>query len=108
MLIYGGVLMPMVRQLKEDYSPVVQPWYAGDAGSTSHFDAIEAFFKDLVKIGPDFGYFPEPSKSILIDRSRNIESGRLFFNEQRRRGFQITTGHRYLGGFISEMEKGDE
>jgi len=109
MKIYGGVLVPMVRQLKECYSPVVQPWYAGDAGSTSHFDAIEAFFKDLVKIGPDFGYFPEPSKSILlIVRSRNLLAARVFFNAQRRRGFQITTGHRYLGGFIGEVEKRDE
>ena len=102
MLIYDGGLMPMVRQLKEVHPHAVQPWYADDAGSADHFDEIEAFFKDLAKIGPDFGYFPGPSKGILIVRSRNLQSGRLFFNEQRRRGFQI------IMGFVGKMEKRDE
>jgi len=74
MMIYGGALLPMVRVLKEDRPPIVQPWYADDASSTDHFDEIEAFFKDLAKIGSDFGYFPEPSKSVLIVRSPNLLS----------------------------------
>ena len=39
------------------------------AGSAGHFDEIEAFFKELAKFRPDFGYLPEPSKSVLIVRS---------------------------------------
>ena len=123
MLIYSIGIMPLVRQLKVYHPPVdippvviipppvgrpppvVNTWYADDTGAAGKYDAIEKFFKDLERIDPDFGYFPEPSKSILIVRSRNLQSGRLFFNEQRRRGFQITTGYRYLGGFIGEVKK---
>ena len=108
MIIYGGAMMPVVRDLKEDHPPIVQPWYADDADSAGDFDEIEAFFKDLAKIGPDFGYFPEPSKSVLIVRSPNLLAVQVFFNEQHCRGFLITTGHRYLGGFIGELNKRDE
>jgi len=80
-------------------------WYADDIGAAGKYDAIEKFFKDLERIGPDFDYFPEPSKSILIVSSQNLQSGRLFFNEQRREGFQITTGHRYFDGFIRKKRR---
>lgn len=73
--------MYMVRDHKESYPRCVQPWYADDAGSTGHFDEIEAFFEDLVKFGPDFGCFPEPSKSVLVVRSSNLQRARSFLNE---------------------------
>ena len=82
--------------------------YADDTGSAGHFGEIEVFFKDLAKIGPDFGYFPEPSKSVLIVRYPNLLAALVFFNDQCRRGFQITTGHRYIGIFIGEVKKRDE
>ena len=65
----------------------VQHWYDDDAGSVGDFDGIELFFEDLVKIGPDFGYFPEPSKSVLIVCSPNLLRSCSFFNELRRREF---------------------
>jgi hypothetical protein len=43
-----------------------QPWYADDAGARAKFDEIERFFRRLCEIGPLFGYYPEPTKSILI------------------------------------------
>ena len=57
--------MPMCRRLKESHPRCVQRWYTDDSGSVGHFDEIEAFFEDLIKIGLDFGYFPEQSKSVL-------------------------------------------
>ena len=97
--VYATTMLPLGRKLKlvdppppvdipppvRIPPPIVNTWYADDTAAAGKYDAIEKFFKELVRIGPDFGYFPEPSKSILIVRSRNLRSDRLFFNERRRR-----------------------
>jgi hypothetical protein len=78
---------------------VEQPWYADDAGAGAKFDEMECFFRRLCEIGPLFGYYPEPTKSILIVRQHNLEKARLRFP-----AFRVKTGNRYLGGFIGEDE----
>jgi hypothetical protein len=75
------------------------PWYADDADAGAKFDKIERFFRRLCEIGPLFGYYPEPTKSILIVRQHNLEEARL-----RLSAFRVKTGNRYLGGFIGEEE----
>jgi hypothetical protein len=52
---------------------VEQPWYADDAGMGGHFSKIRRFFHKLQEIGPSFGYYPEPSKSILVVPQHNLD-----------------------------------
>ena len=54
--------------------------------------------------GPSRGYYPEPTKSILVVAPRNVAREQEFFCGM---GIKMVTEHRYLGGFIgdSEMEK---
>ena len=63
--------MPLIRQLKLEFPAVKQPWYADDAGAGGSFIDLRKFFLRLQEIGPAFGYFPEPTKSILIVRAHN-------------------------------------
>ena len=77
MFAYGIGMMPLMRQLKAKFPQVEQPWYADDAGADAKFDEIERFFRRLCEIGPLFGYYPEPTKSILIVRQHNLEEARL-------------------------------
>lgn len=87
--------MPLIRLLKVEFPAVEQPWYADDAGaSCENFAEICRFFHKLEKIGPHFGYFLEPSKSILVVRQHNLEAAKLAFLDF---GFKVTTGSRYLG-----------
>jgi hypothetical protein len=59
-------------------------------------------FIRLQQIGPNFGYFPELSKSVLVVPQRNlVEAAKLAFTDL---GFEDTTGHRYLGGFLGEKD----
>jgi hypothetical protein len=44
----------------------VQTWYADDAGAAGKFNAIKQQFAKLQEFGKHFGYYPEPTKSILI------------------------------------------
>jgi hypothetical protein len=72
MVAFGLGLMPLIRCLKEELPTVHQPcWYADNAADASSFSKIREFMNFLEKHGPSYGYFPEPSKSILIVTPEN-------------------------------------
>ncbi len=100
MFCYGLGIMPLIRQLKQEFPAVKQPWYADDAGAGGSFTDLRKFFLRLQEIGPAFGYFPEPTKSILIVRAHNRHEARSCFKDLR---FQVETGSRYLGGYIGSQ-----
>jgi hypothetical protein len=102
MFAYGLGILPLIHKLKAEFTNVNQPWYADDAGAGGNFCSIQYFFECLQEIGPGFGYFPEPSKSILVVRKHNLDKAKSAFADQK---FQITTGgNRYLRGFIGKEE----
>jgi hypothetical protein len=72
MFAYGIGIMSLIHQLKAEFPQVEQPWYVDDTGAGAKFDEIERFFRRLCEIGPLFGYYPEPTKSILIVRQHNL------------------------------------
>jgi hypothetical protein len=98
-LAYGVGILPLIHILKLEFLALEQPWYADDAGVTGKFDDIRCLFVKLQEIGLDFGYFPEPSKSILIVPELNVARAEISLEGLE---FQITTGSRSLGGFIGE------
>ena len=49
--------------------------------------------------GPAREYFPEPKKSILVVKPQLVEAAKLRFEPL---GFEISTGARYLGGFLGD------
>ena len=57
--------------------------------------------RDLQVWGPSRGYYPEPTKSILVVAPGNVSRAEEHF-----RGFRIkvVTGHRYLEGYIGDKE----
>ena len=83
----------------------LQVWYADDAHAHSRWQKIKDLFQTLQIIGPAYGYFPEPTKSILIVAPHRVEAANEFFAEFK---FEVTTGCRYLGGFLGEKSKQDE
>ena len=54
--------------------------------------------------GPKCGYFPEPSKSILVVQPHNVATAEKAFAEL---DFTVVTGSRYLGGFMGEASEQD-
>jgi hypothetical protein len=77
MFAYGMGILPLIRQLKAEFPQVEQPWYADDAGASTKFDEIERFLRRLCEIGPLLGYYPKPTKSILIVQQHNLKGARL-------------------------------
>jgi hypothetical protein len=97
---YRISILPLIRKFKLGFPAVKQPWYANDAGAGGCFSDIRKFFLQLQEIGPAYGYFPEPTKSILIVRAHNRTISRSTFNDLK---FKVQAGSRYLGGYIGSQ-----
>lgn len=74
-----------------------QYWYADDSSIVGEWRVIKGWIQVLVEIGPKIGYFPEPSKSLLIVSPEQVEAAEQYFSEEK---FEVITGARYLGGFL--------
>ena len=65
------------------------------------FQQILEHFRDLQARGPARGYYPEPTKSILVVAPGNVARVEEHF---RGLGIRVVTGHWYLGGYIRDIE----
>ena len=101
MVAYGIGILLLIKFLKAEFNDISQPWYADDTSSLGTFANIELYFNSLKQFGPGRGYYPKPSKSVLIVNLYNLEYGKQFGLSC---GFNMCTGMCYLGGFIG----GDE
>jgi hypothetical protein len=63
--------------------------YADDLRMGGSFTGIQKYFEKLQEKGPGRGYFPEPSKSILVVQEHNKEAAKIAFKDL---GFTIITG----------------
>ena len=107
MVAYGIGILPLIRLLKAKAPSLHQSWYADDASAAGRLELIAEYFEELMRIGPTIGYFPEPTKSILIVRSDTLPQARSFL-QSRNLGFELKTGDRFLGGFLGETSTRDQ
>jgi hypothetical protein len=66
MSLYGVALMPLVSRMHKTILEALQPWYCNDAGAAGMALPNACCLDFLVKFGPQYGYFPKPSKSYYI------------------------------------------
>jgi hypothetical protein len=105
MVLYGLSLTPLAEALRTAVPCTVQPWYADDAGMCGTISSLATAQRLLLKLGPRRGYYPEPSKSILITPTDTPSTALDILDEF---NFQKSHGHRYLGGFVgSEATEND-
>ena len=45
-------------------------WYADDSACSAELPRLREWFDKLCEMGPDFGYYPEPEKTVLVVDSR--------------------------------------
>ena len=80
-----------------------QAWFADDSSAIGILAQVKNWWLKLEDIGPKFGYYPKPSKSILIlkDPALMQQASELFADTQ----IQITcSGQRHLGAVIGQEE----
>ena len=81
----------------------MQAWFADDASALGKLAQVKKWWVKLNEIGPKFGYFPKPSKSILIVKNPSLlEQARELFSDT---DIHITCqGQRHLGAVIGQDE----
>ena len=68
MIAYEIGILPLINNIKQEIPDVTHPWYADNAGSLGKFARLDTYFDSLTRQGLGWGYYPEPSKSVLIVR----------------------------------------
>jgi hypothetical protein len=107
MAMYAIACCPLLNRLL----PLCkQVWFADDATGCDKLLALRKWFDALVEVGPLYGYFPKPSKCILlvkpdrVDLARKIFSGSgidILIEGSKDSGVEIiTTGTRHLGAAV--------
>ena len=81
MILYSIWVLPIIRELWDAHSRITHPWYADDTGAKGNSGKIFAHFRDLQVRGPQWGYFSEPTKSILVIDMWNVAGAEDCFGE---------------------------
>ena len=100
-IAYGIIILPLIKNLKQEIPDATQPWYADDAVALDMFAKIETNFDLMTRQGLVWGYHPKLIKSVLIVRPENLQTVKVF---GARHGFRVCTVACYLGGYIGDNE----
>ena len=101
MIEYDIGVPPLIRELRSAHPRVTQPWYADDTRAGGTFRKILEHFQDLQARGLARGYYPEPTKSILVVAPRNEARAEEHFWGL---GILVVTGDKYLGSYIADRD----
>ena len=101
MFMYAVSTLPLICSLC-NLSHWTQVWYTDDAVAGGSLCDNRDWFSLLCSRGPAYGYFPEPTKSLfVVDEHFHSEAESPFQDL----GVCIVSGHRYLGGFIGDLNQ---
>eukprot|EP00731_Ephydatia_muelleri_P004744 Em0002g920a len=85
----------------QDLTNWSQCWYADDLACAAKIPKLREWFDNLCKLGPAYGYYPEPQKTVVVvDEVDKAEANACFGDI----GVKVSRGQRYLGGFIGDPE----
>ena len=94
---YASSTTPIIVHLNES-SDASQAWFADDATSAGSITDLLVWWEELQNIGPGFGYFPNPQKTVLIVKPHALDMAKDLFGNS---GVVITSeGKRHLGAVI--------
>ena len=97
MATYAIGILPLILCLK---SEMEQIWYADDSSAGGTLSNLRSWWERILKLGPDFGYFVNVSKSVMIVKEDSLQEAEMMFEGS---GIQITTaGGKYLGAVIGK------
>ena len=94
------------KKLREDNPSVLQPWYANNAAMQGTAEVTATASQQLVKLGPMFGYLPEPEKYFVICPLATEAAAKAVFKETYL-PIKFRCGHRYVGGYVSSAAMKD-
>ena len=83
---YAISTLPIIESLQNtnlydsEIDKVTQAWFADDSSAAGNLSGIFKWWNKLSEIGPQFGYFPNPSKCVLIvkDEDMKLKAKKIF------------------------------
>ena len=95
---YGLSSKPVIDELKK-VPNTAQAWWADDAAAGGKIIHIKKWWDKLCEIGPLYGYYPKPSKTmIIVKRAEDLEEVKKVFSSA---GIKISlNGERHLGAVL--------
>ena len=109
MAMYAIGIRPLIDTLSDttDKSLCQQVWYADDSSAGGRMTEIKKWWDILFEAGPKYGYFPKPSKTVLILKNpEQLPRAKELFSQT---GIKITTcGERHLGAVVGSDQFREE
>ncbi|KAL7463062.1 hypothetical protein ACHAXS_003449, partial [Conticribra weissflogii] len=109
MILYGLALTPLIDKIHNEQSSIffsenfLDPWYADDATIVATVSDTIIIIQAIQRLGPIYGYFIQPEKSIHICSKDQISKTKPQF-QAAKLNFQYVEGARYLGSYIGETD----
>ena len=98
MAMYAVAISPLIRHLQDEEAK--QVWFADDATAGGELTRLRKWWDRIVELGPDYGYYPNASKTWLIVKESKLEEASTIFQET---GVAITMeGKRHLGAALGK------
>ena len=101
MAFYALGLQPLTRDLsiKTDTKSCRQMWYADDATAIGKLKGMKDWWDTLCAMGPGYGYYPKPSKTVLIIKNPQLKKAAQ--DTFQGTGIKISCdGERHLGAVL--------
>jgi hypothetical protein len=81
MAVYAIAIIPLILMIVEimkerQNNTSKMAAYADDLAAAGNIDDIKFFWKQLCRLGPKFGYYPEASKTWLIVKDKHLEKAK--------------------------------
>ena len=94
----SSLITALARNEHETHNFYKQVWLADDVSYAGDIDGIHCWWGKLRSLGPGYGYYPEPSKTVLIVNPEKLSYAIQMFGNS---GVTITCeGKRHLGAVV--------
>ena len=75
--------------------------HAEGSACAGKLSQIRLWFDKLIQLGPAYGYFAEPIKSVVVVAPQDEDVAKDCLKDL---GITVSSGHRFLGGVIGTQE----
>ena len=97
---YAVAVLLLIRSFASK-SNFVQCWYTDDSVCTGKLSQIRLWYDKLIQLGPAYGYYAEPTKSVLVVAPQFEDVAKDYCKDL---GITVSSGHRFLGGVFGTQE----
>ena len=98
MLKHAIGVLPLISHLKNTELHK-QNWYADDSTCAAPLSHIREWIEQLLEIGLSYGYFAEPSKSIIVVKDQHLQDTKAIFCDLQ---VEVVLAGRLLGGCVGD------